>query len=82
MAAPVAGGIGPFHVLVQGILVVVYGVSMEAGIAYALVVHGAQTLLVVVLGGLSFVAVAAADKGTVISEAEALAKEPLTTVNE
>ena len=78
MAAPVAGGIGPFHVMVQGILLV-YGVSKEAGIAYALVVHGAQTLLVVVMGGISFVAVAAADKGSVLTEAEALAVEPLTT---
>ena len=53
MAAPVAGGIGPFHLLVQSTLVA-YGVSLEAGIAYALVVHGAQTLLVVLLGGISF----------------------------
>ena len=78
MAAPVAGGIGPFHVMVQGILLV-YGVSKEAGIAYALVVHGAQTLLVVIMGGISFIAVAAADKGSVFTEAEALAVEPLTT---
>ena len=78
MAAPVAGGIGPFHVMVQGILLV-YGVSKEAGIAYALVVHGAQTLLVVVMGGISFIAVAAADKGSVMTEVEALADEPLTS---
>ena len=54
MAAPVAGGIGPFHVLVQSTLLV-YGISKEAGIAYALVVHGAQTLLMAVMGGISFV---------------------------
>ena len=78
MAAPVAGGIGPFHVMVQGILLV-YGVSKEAGIAYALVVHGAQTLLVVVMGGISFIAVAAADKGNMMTEVEVLAGEPLTT---
>ena len=78
MAAPVAGGIGPFHVMVQGILLV-YGVSKEAGIAYALVVHGAQTLLVVVMGGISLIAVAAADKGNMITEVEALAGEPLMT---
>ena len=78
MAAPVAGGIGPFHVMVQGILLV-YGVSKEAGIAYALVVHGAQTLLVVLLGGISFVAVAAADKRNLLTEAEALADESLTS---
>ncbi|MBJ6107595.1 flippase-like domain-containing protein [Hymenobacter sp. BT523] len=78
MAAPVAGGIGPFHVMVQGVLIV-YGISKEAGIAYALVVHGAQTLLVVLMGGISFVAVAAADKGRLLTEAEAIADEPLTS---
>ncbi|SDY02211.1 lysylphosphatidylglycerol synthase transmembrane domain-containing protein [Hymenobacter psychrophilus] len=55
MAAPVAGGIGPFHIMVQSVLLV-YGVSREAGIAYALVVHGSQTLLVVLMGGISFAA--------------------------
>ncbi|GAA4351792.1 lysylphosphatidylglycerol synthase transmembrane domain-containing protein [Hymenobacter saemangeumensis] len=54
MAAPVSGGIGTFHILVQSVLLA-YGISLEAGIAYALVVHGAQTLLVVLLGGISFV---------------------------
>ncbi|WP_051718697.1 lysylphosphatidylglycerol synthase transmembrane domain-containing protein [Hymenobacter sp. IS2118] len=54
MAAPVSGGIGVFHVFVQSTLLV-YGVSKEAGIAYALVVHGAQTMLVVLMGGISFV---------------------------
>ncbi len=54
MAAPVQGGIGVFHLLVQSTLLV-YGVSKEGGIAYALVVHGAQTLLVVCMGGISFV---------------------------
>ncbi len=54
MAAPVSGGIGVFHVLVQSTLLV-YGISKEAGIAYALVVHGAQTMLVVLMGGISFI---------------------------
>ncbi|UOG75030.1 flippase-like domain-containing protein [Hymenobacter tibetensis] len=53
MAAPVQGGIGVFHLLVQSTLLV-YGISREGGIAYALVVHGAQTLLVVLMGGISF----------------------------
>ncbi len=41
--------------MVQGILLA-YGISKEAGIAYALVVHGSQTLLVVLMGGISFAA--------------------------
>lgn len=55
MAAPVSGGIGTFHLLVQSTLLV-FGISKGGGIAYALVAHGAQTLLVVLLGGISFVA--------------------------
>lgn len=55
MAAPVQGGIGAFHLMAQSTLLV-YGISKEAGIAYALVVHGSQTLLVVLMGGISFVA--------------------------
>lgn len=55
MAAPVSGGIGTFHLLVQSTLLA-YGISPEAGIAYALVVHGSQTLLVVLMGGISFAA--------------------------
>jgi uncharacterized membrane protein YbhN (UPF0104 family) len=54
MAAPVSGGIGTFHILVQSVLLA-YGVSLEAGIAFALVVHGAQTLLIALLGAVSFV---------------------------
>lgn len=54
MAAPVSGGIGVFHVMVQSTLLV-YGISKEAGIAYALVIHGAQTLLMALLGGISLV---------------------------
>ena len=55
MAAPVSGGIGTFHLMVQSTLLV-YGISKGGGIAYALVAHGAQTLLVVLMGGISFVA--------------------------
>jgi len=53
MAAPVQGGFGVYHLLVQSTLLV-YGVSKEDGIVYALVVHGSQTLLVVLMGGISF----------------------------
>jgi hypothetical protein len=55
MAAPVSGGIGTYHVLVQSALLA-YGISAEAGIAYALAAHGSQTLLVALLGGISLAA--------------------------
>lgn len=55
MAAPVQGGIGVYHLLVQATLLL-YGVPKEAGMAYALLAHTSQTLLVVVMGVLSFMA--------------------------
>lgn len=55
MTAPVQGGIGVFHLLVQGALMA-YGLDKEQGMAYALISHTTQTVLVVVLGGISFVA--------------------------
>lgn len=54
MAAPVQGGIGVYHLLVQATLLL-YGVPKEAGMAYALLAHTSQTLLVVVMGAFSFV---------------------------
>ncbi len=55
MAAPVQGGVGVYHLLVQTTLLL-YGVSKEAGMAYALVAHTSQTLLVVLMGVFSFMA--------------------------
>ena len=53
MAAPVQGGIGIFHLMVQSTLLL-YGLSKESGMAYALIAHTSQTLLVVIAGGISF----------------------------
>ena len=53
MAVPVQGGIGVYHLLVQATLLL-YGVPKEAGMAYALLAHTSQTLLVVLMGVLSF----------------------------
>ncbi len=55
MAAPVQGGVGVYHLLVQATLLL-YGVSKEGGMAYALLAHTSQTLLVVVMGVISFIA--------------------------
>lgn len=54
MSAPVQGGIGVFHIMVRSTLLL-YGLSKETGMAYALVTHTSQTLLVVLLGGISFI---------------------------
>jgi uncharacterized membrane protein YbhN (UPF0104 family) len=54
MLAPVQGGIGPWHAMVIATLAL-YGVTHEPAFAFALVVHGMQNLLVVILGLISFV---------------------------
>ncbi|MCC9165308.1 lysylphosphatidylglycerol synthase transmembrane domain-containing protein [Pontibacter harenae] len=55
MAAPVQGGVGVYHLVVQSTLLL-YGVPKEAGMAYALLAHTSQTLLVVLMGVISFMA--------------------------
>ena len=52
MAAPVQGGLGTYHWLVSGVLMV-YGAPKEEAVLLAFVLHTSQTLLVVVAGGLS-----------------------------
>lgn len=52
MSAPVQGGIGTYHLLVsQGL--VLYGVSVENGLAFAFMLHGLQLILVIALGNAS-----------------------------
>ncbi len=53
MSAPVQGGIGAYHLLVsQGLIL--YGVTPEHGITFATLMHTSQTVVVILLGGLSF----------------------------
>ena len=54
MSAPVQGGIGVFHMMVTNTLLL-YAVPKEAGMAFALINHTSQTLMVVLLGGISFI---------------------------
>jgi uncharacterized protein (TIRG00374 family) len=54
MSAPVPGGVGAFHFLVAGAMVV-YGISKDDGVSYAILLHTSQALTVVILGGISFV---------------------------
>lgn len=49
MSAPVQGGIGAYHLLVsQGLLL--YGVPLEKGLAFATLLHSLQLVMVVVTG--------------------------------
>jgi len=49
MSAPVQGGIGTYHILVSGILLV-YGVPDNDGKLFAVLLHSSQTLFVIVMG--------------------------------
>jgi len=53
MAAPVQGGIGAYHWIVS-LSLMLFGISKESGLVYATIAHESQTLLVIILGGMSF----------------------------
>lgn len=57
MIAPVQGGIGTFHALVAFILGF-YGLSLEEGKIFAVIIHGTQMLTVIVLGIISLIVLA------------------------
>jgi glycosyltransferase 2 family protein len=54
ISAPVQGGIGTYHILVASVLVT-YGISDEIGKLFAAIMHSAQILMIVVVGGVSFI---------------------------
>jgi len=52
MSAPVQGGIGAYHLLVsQGLLL--YGVKLEDGLAFATLLHSLQLAMVIITGALA-----------------------------
>jgi uncharacterized protein (TIRG00374 family) len=54
MSAPVQGGFGVFHYAVSRTLIIIAGVSMEDGLAYAVLTHESQLILAIILGSVSF----------------------------
>jgi hypothetical protein len=54
MVAPVQGGIGTFHALVAYILIQ-FGVSETDGKIFAAIIHGTQTILVMLFGLVSWI---------------------------
>ncbi len=52
--APTPGAIGVYHFLVQNALIKFFGVSPEAALAYATLVHGINFLIQVSVGGMFF----------------------------
>ena len=55
MVAPVQGGIGAWHFMIISTLII-FGVEFSDAQVFALVVHSMQTLLIIVLGALSLIA--------------------------
>ncbi|MFZ5939002.1 MAG: lysylphosphatidylglycerol synthase transmembrane domain-containing protein [Bacteroidota bacterium] len=62
MSAPTQGGFGAYHWITSRGLFFVYGISMEEGLAYATLSHESQTLLIILLGGFSFLMLFAGKK--------------------
>jgi len=54
MSAPVQSGLGAFHYIVSRGLLVVNGIPLEDGLAYALLTHESQLILVAIIGTISF----------------------------
>lgn len=59
--APVPGGVGAYHVIVTQTLML-YGLSQEDSRTFALVAHTFQELVIILIGGLSFLYFSAAIK--------------------
>jgi uncharacterized protein (TIRG00374 family) len=54
MSAPVASGIGAFHYIIREGLLIVYGIPIEDGLAYAILTHESQLIFVAIIGAISF----------------------------
>jgi hypothetical protein len=54
MIAPVQGGIGAFHWMVSEGLEI-YNIPKSEGLAYALLIHSSQTILILFTGAISLI---------------------------
>lgn len=54
VVAPVPGGVGTYHFIVIATMTELLSVNLEAATSYAYITHAVQTLIVLVLGGLSY----------------------------
>ncbi|MDD3686527.1 MAG: lysylphosphatidylglycerol synthase transmembrane domain-containing protein [Bacteroidales bacterium] len=61
MVAPAPNGIGAYHFMIIQTLLI-YGISKQDAAGFALIVHGLQTVLLIILGVLSFVLIPIVNK--------------------
>ncbi len=54
VVAPVPGGVGTYHFIVIATMTELLSVNLEAATSYAYITHAAQTIIVLVFGGFSY----------------------------
>ncbi len=62
MSAPIQSGIGAFHFIISRGLLIVKGIPLEDGLAYALLTHESQLIFVAIIGTISFFSIFKKDK--------------------
>jgi len=66
---PAQGGIGAYH-LITALGLTLYNIPREAGLTYATITHGAQMIMLIVLGSISFMILFAVQRRSRREEAE------------
>ncbi|MFA8299033.1 MAG: lysylphosphatidylglycerol synthase transmembrane domain-containing protein [Hyphomicrobiales bacterium] len=54
MVAPVPGGLGAYHYIVQNLLMSLYAINSSAAASFAMISHAGQTLMIVAIGAISY----------------------------
>jgi hypothetical protein len=67
MSAPVQSGLGAFHYIIRQGLLIVKGVPVEDGLAYAILTHESQLIFVAIVGTISFFIIFKKDRKEEIS---------------
>jgi uncharacterized protein (TIRG00374 family) len=62
MSAPVQSGLGAFHYIIRQGLLIVKGIPVEDGLAYAILTHESQLIFVAIIGTISFFIIFRKDK--------------------
>jgi hypothetical protein len=70
MSAPVQSGLGAFHYIVSRGLLIVNGIPVEDGLAYALLTHESQLIFVAIIGAISFFIIFRKEKKSVPPSAQ------------
>ena len=55
LTIPLPGGAGSYHLLVSAGLTIIYGVASDQAVAFSVIVHGWQTLVVIIVGAGSLI---------------------------